>query len=76
MPINDLPKEILDDILLLATKANEADGERFTYGLTQVSAIDEASWNRAPMSSGEGHLHVKTGRSAGIPHITEDGRSA
>lgn len=36
MPINHLPQEILSDILLLATKANEAEGERFTYGLTQA----------------------------------------
>lgn len=34
--INDLPQEILSDILLLATKANEEENERFTYGLTET----------------------------------------
>lgn len=34
--INDLPQEILADILLLATKANQEDNERFTYGLTET----------------------------------------
>lgn len=36
MHINDLPHEILSDILLHATRANEAEGETFTYGLTQA----------------------------------------
>ncbi|KAK4499527.1 hypothetical protein PRZ48_010043 [Zasmidium cellare] len=36
MHINDLPHEILSDILLLATKANEQDGETYTYGLSQA----------------------------------------
>ncbi|CAK4032731.1 Hypothetical predicted protein [Lecanosticta acicola] len=36
MHINDLPQEILADILLLATQANQAEGERFTYGLSQA----------------------------------------
>ncbi|KAK3675853.1 hypothetical protein LTR78_004494 [Recurvomyces mirabilis] len=36
MPINDLPREILSDILLRATQLNEADGESYTYGLTQA----------------------------------------
>ena len=36
MHINDLPREILIDILLLATKANEADDVSFTYGFSQV----------------------------------------
>ncbi|EME79069.1 uncharacterized protein MYCFIDRAFT_51028 [Pseudocercospora fijiensis CIRAD86] len=36
MPINDLPHEILSEILLLATKANQAEGERYTYGLSQA----------------------------------------
>jgi hypothetical protein len=35
MQINHLPPEILSHILLLATKRNECDGERFTYGLAQ-----------------------------------------
>lgn len=34
--INELPSEILSEILLLATQANEASGERFTYGQTRV----------------------------------------
>ena len=33
MHINELPEEILSDILLLATKANEADGVSFTYAV-------------------------------------------
>ncbi|KAK3659452.1 hypothetical protein LTR56_001342 [Elasticomyces elasticus] len=36
MHISDLPHEILSDILLRATKANEAEGESYTYGLTQA----------------------------------------
>ena len=36
MHINDLPMEILSNILLLAAKANEAEGESFTYGLSQA----------------------------------------
>ncbi|KAK1090927.1 hypothetical protein LTR48_007340, partial [Friedmanniomyces endolithicus] len=36
MTISDLPQEILSDILLIATKANEAEGESYTYGLTQA----------------------------------------
>ena len=36
MNINHLPIEILSDILLLATKANEEEGASFTYGLTQA----------------------------------------
>ena len=36
MQINELPHEILSDILLKATKANEAEGESYTYGLTQA----------------------------------------
>ena len=36
MHINDLPTEILSDILFLATKVNEAEGESFTYGLSQA----------------------------------------
>lgn len=36
MHISDLPHEILSEILLLTTKANETEGERFTYGLTQA----------------------------------------
>ena len=36
MHINDLPIEILSDILLLAIKANETEGENFTYGLSQA----------------------------------------
>ncbi|KAK5109784.1 hypothetical protein LTR62_006517 [Meristemomyces frigidus] len=34
MNINDLPREIISDILLLATQLNEHAGETFTYGLT------------------------------------------
>lgn len=36
MHINDLPQEILSEILLLATKANEREGETYTYGLSQA----------------------------------------
>ena len=36
MHINDLPVEIISNILLLATKANEAEGPSFTYGLSQA----------------------------------------
>jgi len=36
MHISELPHEILSDILLKATKANEAEGESYTYGLTQA----------------------------------------
>ncbi|KAK0864061.1 hypothetical protein LTR87_015935 [Friedmanniomyces endolithicus] len=36
MTISDLPQEILSDILLIATKANEDEGESYTYGLTQA----------------------------------------
>jgi len=36
MHINDLPSEILSDILLRAARANEAEGESFTYGLSQA----------------------------------------
>jgi hypothetical protein len=36
MHINDLPCEILSDILLRAARANESEGESFTYGLTQA----------------------------------------
>jgi hypothetical protein len=36
MPINDLPHELLSEILLLAARANEAEGESFTYGLSQA----------------------------------------
>ncbi|EMC95403.1 hypothetical protein BAUCODRAFT_73015 [Baudoinia panamericana UAMH 10762] len=35
MHINDLPQELLSDILLKATKANKAEGVGYTYGLTQ-----------------------------------------
>lgn len=37
MPINALPNELLSDILLLAARTNEADGESFTYGLSEAS---------------------------------------
>lgn len=37
MSINDLPHEILSDILLLVTKSNEAEGEQYTYGLCEAS---------------------------------------
>ena len=33
MHINDLPEEILNNILLLATRANEAEGVTFTYAV-------------------------------------------
>ncbi|EME43911.1 hypothetical protein DOTSEDRAFT_71649 [Dothistroma septosporum NZE10] len=36
MHVNDLPEEILSDILSLATQSNEADGVSFTYGLTEA----------------------------------------
>lgn len=36
MHIIDLPTEIISDILLRATKANEAENETFTYGLSQA----------------------------------------
>ncbi|KAK3713247.1 hypothetical protein LTR37_008680 [Vermiconidia calcicola] len=36
MHINDLPTELVSNILLLATQANEAEGENFTYGLSQA----------------------------------------
>ncbi|QIW95899.1 hypothetical protein AMS68_001417 [Peltaster fructicola] len=36
MHINDLPTELLDDILLKATALNEQNGERYTYGLSQA----------------------------------------
>lgn len=36
MQINDLPSELLSNILYLATKANEAENETFTYGLSQA----------------------------------------
>lgn len=36
MHINDLPQEILSDILLLAAKANEEENAQFTYGLGEV----------------------------------------
>lgn len=36
MHVNDLPQEILSNILYEATKFNEAEGETFTYGLTQA----------------------------------------
>jgi len=36
MHINDLPQEILSDILLEATKTNEAEGVGYTYGLSQA----------------------------------------
>nr|POF19912.1 hypothetical protein CFP56_52161 [Quercus suber] len=36
MLINELPYEILIDILLRAADANEAEGERFTYGLSEA----------------------------------------
>lgn len=39
--INDLPNEILSEILLLATKANEAQGESFTYGQAQTPVPGE-----------------------------------
>ncbi|WPH02630.1 Hypothetical protein R9X50_00549500 [Acrodontium crateriforme] len=36
MHINDLPAELLNHILFLATKANSEEGESFTYGLSQA----------------------------------------
>ncbi|KAK3072622.1 hypothetical protein LTR53_006486 [Teratosphaeriaceae sp. CCFEE 6253] len=36
MHINELPHEILCDILLRATQANEDEGESYTYGLSQA----------------------------------------
>lgn len=36
MHINDLPHELLSDILLRAARANQEEGESFTYGLTQA----------------------------------------
>ena len=36
MHIHDLPKEIISHILYITTKSNEAEGETFTYGLTQA----------------------------------------
>jgi hypothetical protein len=35
--INDLPQELLSNILLLATKANQNENETFTYGLTNTT---------------------------------------
>ena len=36
MQFNDLPQELISEILLLATKANQEEGESYTYGLTQA----------------------------------------
>lgn len=36
MRINDLPQEILNDILLKAAHANQQEGESYTYGLGQA----------------------------------------
>lgn len=36
MPIHDLPAEILGNILLQAARINEAEGESYTYGLSQA----------------------------------------
>ena len=36
MHINELPGEILNHILLLATRANEVDSPTFTYGLSKL----------------------------------------
>jgi hypothetical protein len=36
MPIHELPSEILNQILLEAARLNEAEGEKYTYGLSQA----------------------------------------
>ena len=55
MHINDLPIEILSDILLLATTANETEGENFTYGLSQAPLPGEKAkltkYVRGPVSA-------------------------
>ena len=55
MHINELPSEILSEILLLATKANEAEGESFTYGQAQTPVPGEkvklSKYVRGPVSA-------------------------
>ncbi|KAK5124245.1 hypothetical protein LTR85_001948 [Meristemomyces frigidus] len=55
MHINELPQEILTDILFKAAKANEAEGISYTYGLTQAPLPLEqaklAKYVRGPLSA-------------------------
>ncbi|KAK4550350.1 hypothetical protein LTR36_003317 [Oleoguttula mirabilis] len=55
MHINELPQEILSDILLKAAKANEAEGISYTYGLTQaplpLGQTKLAKYVRGPLSA-------------------------
>jgi hypothetical protein len=55
MQINDLPQEILSDILYQATKLNEAEGPHFTYGLCQLqlplTTIKLHKYVRGPVSA-------------------------
>ncbi|KAK5134394.1 hypothetical protein LTR08_006574 [Meristemomyces frigidus] len=55
MYINELPQEILSDILHWATAANEAEGISFTYGLTQAPLpLEQAKltkYVRGPLSA-------------------------
>ena len=55
MHINDLPHEILSEILLLATKAHEAEDASFTYGQAQTPIPGEkvklSKYVRGPVSA-------------------------
>lgn len=56
MLIHELPSEILSNILLQAARLNEADGEKYTYGLSQAPLPLEKStklqkYVRGPLSA-------------------------